>query len=173
MMMSGLRNSRFICRRRTWKYCAGVVRLQTWILSSAAELEEALQASAGMLRPLPFVAMRKEQHDAAGALPFRFRGDDELIDDVLRAVREITELRLPNAKHLRVIERVAVVETEHRGLREQTVINADLRLARERDGVTECSGSPVCGIVKHRMPVTERSAPAVLTGKTNGRAFQE
>ena len=33
--MSGLRKVRCICRRNAWKYCAGVVRLQTWRLFSA------------------------------------------------------------------------------------------------------------------------------------------
>jgi len=35
MMKSGLRKERFIWRRSAWKYWAGVVRLQTWILFSA------------------------------------------------------------------------------------------------------------------------------------------
>ena len=63
-----------------------------------------------------------------GPLPFRFRRDDELIDDGLRAIREIAELRLPETKHVWVIERVAVVETEDGGLREQAVVNANARL---------------------------------------------
>ena len=32
---SGLRISRRTCRRNRWKYCAGVVALTTWMLSSA------------------------------------------------------------------------------------------------------------------------------------------
>src|SRR5690242_921041 len=43
-----------------------------------ARLKKALDASAGMFRPLPFVAVRKQQHNSTGALPFRFRRDDEL-----------------------------------------------------------------------------------------------
>src|SRR3546814_10408853 len=35
MRMSGLRNARRIWRRRTWKYLAGDVMLQAWILSTA------------------------------------------------------------------------------------------------------------------------------------------
>ena len=46
----------------------------------------------------------EEENDAAGPLPFRFRRDDELIDDGLRAIGEIAELRFPQAKHVRVIE---------------------------------------------------------------------
>jgi hypothetical protein len=35
-MTSGLRMSRRIWRRSRWKYCAAVVALHTWMLSSAA-----------------------------------------------------------------------------------------------------------------------------------------
>ena len=38
-----------------------------------AGLKKALDASAGMFRSLPFVAVRKQQHNSTGALPFRFR----------------------------------------------------------------------------------------------------
>src|ERR1051326_1712332 len=68
-----------------------------------ARLKKELDASAGMFRPLPFVAVGKQQHNSTGALPFRFRGDDKLIDDRLRAVNEIAELRLPKTKHFRKI----------------------------------------------------------------------
>src|SRR5262249_978703 len=67
-------------------------------------LEEALDARTGMLRPLAFVAMREQQHDPAGLLPLRFCRNDELINDCLRSVDEIAELRLPQAKHLRVLK---------------------------------------------------------------------
>ena len=33
--ISGLRTSRITWRRSTWKYCAAVVQLTTWMLSSA------------------------------------------------------------------------------------------------------------------------------------------
>ena len=38
----------------------------------ASELHEALDARAGMFRPLAFVAMRKKQHQAGGQIPFIF-----------------------------------------------------------------------------------------------------
>src|SRR5439155_25475712 len=38
-----------------------------------ARLKKALDASAGMFRTLPFVAVRKQQHNPTGALPLRFR----------------------------------------------------------------------------------------------------
>ena len=62
------------------------------------ELQIALNAGAGMLRPLAFVSMR-EKHDNAGEqIPLVFAGGDELIDDDLRAVGEIAELRFPGTR---------------------------------------------------------------------------
>src|SRR5213594_709725 len=57
-----------------------------------AELEEPLQPRARVLRPLPLVAVRQEQHDAARPLPLRLGAGDELVDDDLRDVGEVTEL---------------------------------------------------------------------------------
>jgi hypothetical protein len=45
--------------------------------------------------PWPFVAVRQQQHEAAHALPLLLAGGDELVDDDLRAVGEIAELRFP------------------------------------------------------------------------------
>ena len=77
-MTSGLRMPRrslppYICRRSRWKYCAGVVQLHTCMLFSAHKRQEALDARARMLRPLPFVAVRQQHHQAARLAPLRFR----------------------------------------------------------------------------------------------------
>ena len=69
-----------------------------------AKLKKPFEPAAGMFRTLTFVAVWKEQDDPARPLPFRFRRNDELIDDGLRAIREITELRFPQTEHVRIIE---------------------------------------------------------------------
>src|SRR5438034_336021 len=62
---------------------------------AGSKLEKALYAGGGVLRPLAVVAMR-QQHDNTGEqTPLGFAGCDELIDDALRAVDEVAELRLP------------------------------------------------------------------------------
>jgi hypothetical protein len=81
-----------------------------------------------VLGALALVAVRQEQGEAAGALPLRLTGGDELVDDDLGAVGEVAELRLPDAEHVGVVERVAVVEAEHGGLGEQRVVDAELGL---------------------------------------------
>src|SRR5947209_7085259 len=95
-----------------------------------ARLEKALEPRARVLGPLPFVAMRQQKDDSTRALPLRFRRHDKLIDNHLRAVGEIAELRFPKAKHVRVVERVTVVEPEYRRFRKQAVVDANARLVR-------------------------------------------
>src|ERR1700674_505780 len=59
------------------------------------ELQEALEARAGMLRPLALVAVRQKHDEAGRQVPLVFTGADELVDDDLGAVGEIAELRFP------------------------------------------------------------------------------
>ena len=63
--MSGLRHLRSAWRRSRWKYCAAVEGWQICMLSCGGELEVALDAGAGVLRALAFVAVRQQHHEAA------------------------------------------------------------------------------------------------------------
>ena len=63
-----------------------------------AQLQETLEARRGMLRPLPFVAVRQKQRESAEPAPLRFARTDELVDDDLRAVGEIAELAFPDRR---------------------------------------------------------------------------
>src|SRR6266849_3023626 len=93
-----------------------------------AQLEEALEACARVLRALALVAVREEQHEAAHPLPLRFRAGEELVDDHLRAVGEVAELRLPDDQPARVGEAHAELEAEDGVLRQHAVDDAELRL---------------------------------------------
>ena len=56
-----------------------------------------------MLRTLSLVAVRQEQRQPGHAAPFGLAGTDELIDDDLRAIGEVTELELdPQSGQVRV-----------------------------------------------------------------------
>ena len=69
---SGLRNGRPDLASQQVKVLrrsAGVADLD---IVFGAQLQEALQAGAGMFRPLAFEAVRQEQHQAAQALPLGF-----------------------------------------------------------------------------------------------------
>lgn len=65
-------------------------------------LEEALHASTGMLRSHSLVAVRQQKHQSRLANPLLLTGRDELVDDALRVIVEVTELRLPDDQRLRV-----------------------------------------------------------------------
>ena len=71
------------------------------MLPSAAELEEPLEPRARVLRALSLVAVRQQQHDARVLPPLRAVGGDELVDDRLRDVHEVAELRLPQHERRR------------------------------------------------------------------------
>ena len=116
--------------RSRWKYEAGVVGLATCMLSSARELQEALDARARVLRPLPLVAVRQQQHEAARLAPLRLGAGEELVDDHLRAVHEVAELRLPQHERAVLGHRVAVLEAQHRGLGEERVVDLEAHAGR-------------------------------------------
>ena len=137
-----------------------------------AELQEALEPRRGVFGPLPFVAMRQEQREPAVTAPLRLARRNELVDDHLRAVREVAELAFPDHQAIRIGGRVAVLETEHRLLGQQRIRDAETRLpglqVLERD--VRRTGALV---VAHRVPMEERAAAAVLAGEADLVAFLE
>ena len=90
-----------------------------------AELEEALEPGAGVLRPLAVVAVGKKESNVGGDAPFGFCGGDVLVDLGLGAVGEIAKLSLPENEHVGAVEGVAVVETKDGRLGEGGVIDAE------------------------------------------------
>ncbi len=66
---------------RRWKYCAAVVGWATVRLSLGADREEALQAGRGVLRALPFVAVREEQSERRALAPLVSGRGEEVVDD--------------------------------------------------------------------------------------------
>ena len=79
-----------------------------------AHLQEALEARGGVLRTLAFVAVRQEADEAGHAQPLALARRDELVEQDLRTVGEVAELRLPQRERVRLRQRVAVFEAEHR-----------------------------------------------------------
>ncbi len=131
-----------------------------------AELEEPLEPGAGVLGPLAFVAVRQEHDQPAASAPLRLGRGDELVDDHLGAVGEVAELGLPHDQHVRLVQRVAVVEAEHGRLGEQAVVDAELGLAVPQ--VVERDVAPaVVGVDQHGVPVAEGAAAAVLAAEAD------
>ena len=135
----------------------------------AAELEVALHAGARMLRPLPFVAVREEHHDARKEPPLVLARGDELIDDDLGAVGEVAELRLPADQGLGKVAAVAVLEAEDGGLGEHRVVDLETGLVRRHMFQRRVLGR-VLDVDQHRVALVEGAAPAVLPREADGHA---
>ena len=137
-----------------------------------AELQKALEPRRRMLRPLSFVAVRQQADEARHAQPFALARRDELVEHDLRAVGEIAELRLPQGQRVRLGERIAVFEAEHRLFRQHRVDDLVARLS-VADMVERDVARFGLLIDQHRMALRERAALAVLAGQANRKAFVE
>ncbi len=87
------------------------------------ELEIALDASAGVLGALAFVAVGEEHDEAGEEAPLGFASGEELVDDDLGTVGEVAELGLPEDEGLGVVAGEAVLEAEAGGLGEEGVVD--------------------------------------------------
>src|SRR6266852_6708286 len=88
-----------------------------------SELHEALQARAGMLRSLALVAMRQKHHQTGRKVPLVLARADELVDDHLRAVGKISELRFPQNERLGIVAAESVFKAEAARLRKRRVVD--------------------------------------------------
>src|SRR5207245_9768141 len=91
------------------------------------ELQEALEPRARVLRPVAFVAVRQEEREPDRLPPLRQPRRDELVDDDLRAVDEVTALRLPEDERLGRRRGVAVLEADAGVLRERGAVDLEGR----------------------------------------------
>ena len=74
----------------------------------------------------PASPVRQQQSQAGLAQPLGLARADELVDDDLRAVREVAELRLPHHQRVRVLKRVPQLEPQDAKLRERGVGNREV-----------------------------------------------
>src|SRR5271163_389046 len=109
--------------------CRGLANLQIVFRS---QLHVALDARAGMLRALALIAVRQQKHETAGQIPFVFRGAQELIDDDLRAVGEVSELSFPHNQGFWIVATEAIFEPDASRFGKRGVVNfAKSLLTRE------------------------------------------
>src|SRR2546428_5954237 len=137
-----------------------------------AELEEALEACARVLGALALVAVREEQHEAAHALPLRLGAGEELVDDHLRAVDEVAELRLPEDQPARVGEAHAELEAEHGVLGQHAVDDAERRLVAP-DVVERDVGVAGLDVVEDGVALAEGAAARVLPAHADRDALEQ
>src|SRR5260370_5080182 len=136
------------------------------------ELHEELHARAGVLRSLAFVAVRQEHHDTRWKVPLVLARADELVDDHLRTVGEIAELRFPQNERLGIVAAETVFETEAAGLRKRRVVNLAESLLlgkmREREGVVLR-----LSVDQNRVALAERAALRILPREAHGIALEK
>ena len=95
------------------KILRGRGRLANLYVVARRKLQETLDARAGMFRSLPFVTVRQQQHYSRQQIPFVFARRYELIDDDLRSIGKITELRFPQNQRLGEIAAEAIFESQN------------------------------------------------------------
>ena len=95
--------------------CVG--RLADLDVVFSGELKKTFEACAGMFRSLAFKAVGEKQDDAGGKIPLILTCANELVDDDLRAVNEIPELRFPQNKSFGIVAAETVFKTEAAGFR--------------------------------------------------------
>ena len=134
------------------------------------ELDKALDAGAGMLRPLAFVAVGQQQDQPGEQVPLGFAGADELVDDGLRDVDEVAELRLPQHQRLGIVAAVTVFEAQDAGFGERRVVNFAARLALrnvfQRDVFVF-----VFNVDEHGVALVKGAAAGVLAAQANWDAL--
>src|SRR5580704_554091 len=136
-----------------------------------AELQKALNTGAGMLRALPFVAVRQQQNQAARLAPFGFGAGNEIIDENLSAVRKIAELRFPENQSKRIGQAVTEFETHHGVFAERRIEHIEPRLICRKVPQRNKSIAGLA-VVKFQMALAECSAPAILPAEPYRRSFQ-
>src|SRR5436305_9534473 len=100
--------------------------------------------------------MGEQQRQARGLAPLGESRDDELVDDHLRAVDEVPELRLPEHEGARAVDRVAVLEAERGELGERRVVDLE-RGMRVGEVLDRRVGLAVARVVEYEVAVRERA----------------
>src|SRR3954452_10064249 len=136
------------------------------------EREEALEARRRVLGARPLVAVRQQQRQARRLAPLREAGDDELVDDDLRRIDEVAELRLPQHERLGRLLRIAVLEAEARDLAQRRVVQLErgLRAGEVLDRRQRLAG---LGVVEDQVALGERPALRVLARQPHRDALRE
>ena len=118
------------------------------------------------------MAVRQQQHERRPEPPLAARRDDELVDHDLRAVDEVAVLRFPDHEPRRLLDVVAVLESDDGVLGERAVVDLEGG-ARLRQRLQRHVDPPCDGVVEHRMAMAEGAALDVLAGQPDADAVGE
>ena len=130
--------------------------------------EPSLRSRARMVRALAVVPVRQEEHQARALPPLGLARGDELVDDALRVVGEIAELRLPQHERRRSrVHRVAVLETQDGVFAERRVGHHETILAPEPEVIQRVHRARGSRAVQHGVSMIERASLDVLPRETH------
>ena len=128
------------------------------------QLEKPLEPGARVLRTLPFVPVRQQQHQPGGEAPLGETARDELVDDDLGAIDEVAELGLPEDQGPGRGGAVAVLETEGGQFGQGAVVEFERRHGTGKPAHRSQGGAGV-HVMQDQVTMTERAALGVLAGE--------
>src|SRR5260370_23892217 len=125
-----------------------------------------------MLRSLALIAVRQKHYKARWEVPLVFARADELIDDHLRAVGKIAELRFPQDERLGIVAAESVFETQAARSGKRRVVDfAESLIGRKmREWKVIVLG---LRIDQYGVALVDRAALGVLPRESNGSSFQQ
>ncbi|MCY1238751.1 hypothetical protein D9M72_515080 [compost metagenome] len=136
------------------------------------KLQEALDPCGRVVRTLAFVAVGQHEHQGGTLAPLLLGRGDELIDDGLRAVDEVAELRFPQHQCIGALHGVSVFEAHRSVFGQQGVVDPQLGLV-----IGEVAqGQPfiaVGAVVEHGVALHEGSAAGILACEPDRNAFHD
>src|SRR6266446_6359475 len=134
------------------------------------KLHKTLETGAGMFRALAFVAVREEHDETRRQIPLVLARADELVDDDLRAVGKIAELRFPEYEGFGVVAAETVFESEAACFGKRRVVNLaeGLLLGEMGEGEVVVLG---LRINEHRVALAEGAALRILSREAHGTSF--
>mmetsp|Transcript_8973 Transcript_8973/g.15205 ORF Transcript_8973/g.15205 Transcript_8973/m.15205 type:complete len:223 (+) Transcript_8973:754-1422(+) len=140
------------------------------ILIIIKRLQESLHAATRMLSALAVITMRKKHNHSTLSVPFVFTRCNELINHDLSSVDKISELGFPKNKRIRILERVAMLKSQHGKLRQNGIAhnNFGLILRNSIQGEVFLSRFLVSDL---GMTMRKSSTLYILSGETNMVAF--
>src|SRR5262245_57895851 len=135
-----------------------------------AQLKESFNACAGVLRTLPLITMWQKQNQADGLLPLGLGASNELVNDDLSSIGEVSKLRLPEYQRQRVGHTVAKFKAKHDRFRKQAIEDLEFCLSW-REVLQRQIFLAIDFVEQHAMALAEGSATTVLPAEPYWRSF--
>ena len=123
-----------------------------------------------MLWTLALEAVRQKENQVARLLPFAFCTGDELINDHLGTIDEISKLSLPADQHIWCEKGVAVIKSKDGSFGQERIVNTKQPLVWG-EILQRNAALTSLGVIEHGVPLTEGPASAILSGESDAMAF--